>query len=159
MLYVIVASNTRSIGGEAMPVVRISDELFKEVQKYAEPLVDDFESALWKALGSNKKSKKPTPPETGELTRQGEFWRPILEALVEMGAQGSRQEVHKAVERKMKGRLKPGDYQLNRDGTTKWGKAVDYQRLKMKHEGLIAGNTPRGIWKITDQGRRWLSQQ
>ena len=33
-----------------MPVVRISDELFKEIQKYAEPIVDTFESALWKAL-------------------------------------------------------------------------------------------------------------
>jgi len=141
-----------------MPVVRISEELFKEVQKYAEPLVDDFESALWKALRSNKKPKRPTPRGTGELTPQGEFWKPMLEALVEMGGQGPRQEVHEAVERKMKDRLKPEDYELNRDGTTKWGKAIDYQRLKMKHEGLIAGNTPRGIWKITDQGRQWLSQ-
>jgi len=141
-----------------MPVVRISEDLFKEVQKYAEPLVDDFESALWKALGSKKKSKKPTPRGTGELTPQGEFWKPILEALVEIDGQGSRQEVHKAVERKMKDRLKPADYELNRDGTTKWSKAVDYQRLAMVREGLIAGNTPRGIWKITDQGRQWLSQ-
>jgi len=141
-----------------MPVVRISEDLFKEVQKYAEPLVDDFESALWKALGRNRRSKKPTPRAKGELTPQGEFWRSMLQALVEMGGQGSRQEVHKAVERKMKDRLKPADYELNRDGTTKWSKAVDYQRLAMVREGLMARNTPRGIWKITDQGRQWLSR-
>jgi len=142
-----------------MPVVRISEELFKEVQKYAEPLVDDFESALWKALGRNRKSKKPTPRGTGELTPQGEFWKPILEALVEMGGQGSRQEVLRAVERKMKGRLKPGDYERNKDGTTKWSKAVDFQRKAMVLEGLMAMNTPRGIWKITDQGKQWLSRR
>lgn len=157
IVYVVDANNARTIGGGVMPVVRISEELFKEVQKYAEPLVDDFESALWKALGKNRKSKKPTPRGAGELTPQREFWKPILETLVEMGGQGSRQEVHKAVERKTKDRLRPGDYELNRDGTAKWNKAVDYQRLAMVREGLMARNTPRGIWRITDQGRQWLS--
>jgi len=74
------------------------------------------------------------------------------------GGQGSRQEVHKAVEVKMKDRLKPGDYELNRDGTPKWVKAVDYRRLRMVHKGLLADDTPDGIWAITDQGRQWLSQ-
>jgi len=146
-----------------MPVVRISEDLFKEVQKYAEPLVDNFETALWKALASHRKlssvrSNRRSSRGPGELTPPGDFWKPILEALIERGGQASRAEVHKAVEKKLNGQLKPGDYELNRDGTTKWSKQVDYQRLAMVHEGLLQSNSPRGIWEITDQGRQWLSR-
>lgn len=145
-----------------MRVLRVDDEVWEELKKRAVHLglvFDTPNAVLRKVLGLQEKSKVRRQMVPGKLTLQGEFWKPMLEALVEMGGQGSRQEVHKAVKRKMKDRLKPGDYELNRDGTTKWSKAVEWQRLKMKHEGLIAGNTPRGIWKITDQGRRWLSQQ
>ena len=144
-----------------MPVVRISEELFKEVQKYAEPLVDNFETALWKALRSRRPGAvvgKEHRPRRTELTPPREFWKPLLEALVERGGQASRAEVHKAVEKKMNNRLKPGDYELNRDGTTKWGKQLDYQRLAMVHEGLLKSNSPRRVWEITDKGRQWLSR-
>jgi len=147
-----------------MPVVRISEELFKEVQKYAEPLVDNFETAVWKALGSHGKlssvrANKRSPRGVEELTPPKGFWRPILEALVERGGQASRTEVHKTVEKKMNGQLKPGDYKLNRDGTSKWSKQVDYQRLAMVHEGLIQSDSLWGIWEITDQGKQWLCQE
>lgn len=144
-----------------MPVVRVDDEVWEELKKRAVNLglvFDTPNAVLRKMLGLQEKSKVRRQMVPGKLTPQGEFWKPMLEALVEMGGQGSRQEVHKAVEEKMKGRLRPGDYELNRDGTTKWSKAVDFQRKAMVLEGLMAENTPRGIWKITDQGRRWLSQ-
>jgi len=147
-----------------MPVVRISEELFKEVQKYAEPLVDNFETALWKALRahcrlSSVRTNKGSSRGVGELTPPGEFWKPILEALVESEGQASRPEVHKTVEKKMNGQLKPGDYKLNLDGTLKWSKQVDYQRLAMVHEGLLQSGSPWGIWEITDKGKQWLSQE
>jgi len=145
-----------------MPVLRVDDEVWEELKKRAVKLglvFDTPNTVLRKVLGLGEKSKVSRQRVPGKLTPQGEFWKPMLEALVEMGGQGSRQEVHKAVERKMKGRLKPGNYELNpSDGTTKWSKGVDFQRLAMVREGLMAENTPRGIWKITDQGRRWLSQ-
>ncbi len=146
-----------------MPVVRISEELFKEIQKYAEPLVDNFETALWKALRSARKDTVVIPAEQklhtrGNLTPQRAFWKPILEAIVEEGEQASAQKVVEVVERKMKNQLKLEDLALNRDGTTKWIKAVHYQRLAMVHEGLLASDSPRGIWSTTDKGRQWLSE-
>ena len=150
-----------------MPVVRISEALFQEVQKYAEPLVDNFESALWKALRSVKPDKEKTPVKfkksrsraTGDLTPQEEFKRPILAALVERGGRASRPEIHTDVERKMKDLLKPGNYELNRDGTTKLAKGIDWARLRLVHEGLLQKNSPQGVWEITDEGRHWLSSQ
>ena len=145
-----------------MPVIRISEALFKEVQKYAEPLIDDFESTLWKILrpqnSITETRRKTSSTSRGEMTPVREFWRPILEILVESGGQADRIEVHKALEKKMAGRLKQSDWALNRDGTTKWSKHVDYQRLAMVHEGLLKRDSPRGVWEITEDGKQWLSQ-
>lgn len=147
-----------------MPVIRISEKLFSELKKYAEPLEDNVETTVWKILRLvDKKSNREIPKElslrsTGELTPPSEFWRPILGTLVERGGRASRTEIHKIVERKMGSRLKPSDYEPNRDGTAKWAKQVDYQRLAMVHEGLLKSDSPRGTWEITDQGRAWLSQ-
>lgn len=145
-----------------MPVVRISEELFKEVQKYAEPLIDNFESALWKALGKYKsvqpiRQRKDKSRAAGELTPPKDFWRLILQILVDREGRASRQEVHDYIERKMEGRLKPGDLEVNRDGTLKWSKQVDYQRLAMVQEGLLRNDSSRGNWEITENGRQWLS--
>lgn len=148
-----------------MPVVRISEELFKEVQKYAEPLVDNFETALWKALRKNGNNAAPQPARVrkakshaiGELTHPADFWKLILDALVERGGQASRQEVHDNIAQRMKARFKPGDLEVNRDGTLKWNKQVDYQRLAMVHKGLLQKDAPRGNWEITENGRQWLS--
>ena len=144
-----------------MPVVRISEELFREVQKHAEPLIDNFESALWKALGKSKTGKSVgqrgiKSRAVGELTTPKIFWKLILEVLIKRGGQASRQQVHNDIEQKVGGQLKPGDYEVNRDGTLKWSKQVDYQRLAMVHEGLLQNGLPRGIWGITDLGRQWL---
>ena len=147
-----------------MRVVRISDELFKEVQKYAEPIVDNFETALRKALKSVNKGDvemtlKTKSAKTENLTPQKEFWVPILETIVAKGGKADAQAVVDGVESRMKQRLKAGDYETNQDGTAKWFKAVHFQRLAMVHEGLLECNSPRGIWQITDMGKHWLSQK
>jgi len=144
-----------------MRVIRVDDQVWEELKKRAVRLglvFDTPNTVLRRVLGLGEKIKVSRQRVPGKLTPQGEFWKPILEALVEMGGQGYRQEVHKAVEEKMKGRLKPGDYELNKDGTTKWNKAVDFQRQAMVRERLMARSTARGIWAITDQGRHWLAQ-
>lgn len=146
-----------------MPVIRISEELFKEVQKYAEPLVDNFETTIWKIFKLLGKDNIQIPIKhearsTGNLTRPKDFWKPILEVLIEEGGQAPVRQVVQSVERKMKSRFKLGDRKKNFDGSEKWEKQVNYQRLAMKHEGLLANDSPRGIWEITEQGKKWLAE-
>ena len=144
-----------------MPVVRISEELFKEIQKYAEPLVDNFETALWKALKANKRVKNENifVKEKSQITPQKYFRIPILEVLHQAGGQQYVENVEKTFEQKMKNKLLPGDYETNKDGYPKWKKAVHFQRLAMVHEGLLANNSPRGVWVITEKGKQWLSER
>jgi hypothetical protein len=147
-----------------MPVVRISEELFKEIQKYAEPLVDNFEAALWKVVKASKGepvgSKVPKQRRfRGELTPQRTFRKPILEILISKGGTAEGREVVEELERVMEPTLKPADYEENSDGTTKWTKAANFQRLTMVHDGLLADNSERGIWQATDKGRLWLKER
>jgi hypothetical protein len=146
-----------------MPTVRISEELFREIQKYAEPLTDNFESALWKALGKKGKgdlpgTRAPRIPASSKLTPSFEYWKLILEVLIERGGKAPRQQVHDDIERKMAGRFLPGDSEENLDGTKKWDKQVDFQRLAMVHKGLLKKDSPRGYWEITATGKGWLAQ-
>jgi hypothetical protein len=146
-----------------MPVIRISDELFKEVQKYAEPLVDNFETALWKALKQNEKipilhQRKERSRATAELTPPSEYWIPTLKSISDKGGKSTRQEVHNDFKQRMQDKLKPGDFELNNDGTTKWSKQLDYQRLAMVHNGLIKKDSRAGEWEITELGKQWLSR-
>ena len=144
-----------------MPIVRISDALFQEVQKYAVPLVDSFESALWKALKMNNMpttiQRRPRTQASGELTSPKDFWRPILESMNERGGKASRAEYQKDVERKIGWKFKPGDLEHNLDSTLKWSKQVDFQRLAMAKEGLVREGSSKGYWEITDLGKHWLS--
>ncbi|MFA5064658.1 MAG: winged helix-turn-helix domain-containing protein [Dehalococcoidia bacterium] len=144
-----------------MPVVRISEELFKEIQKYAEPLVDNIETTLWKILKSVNQNGELThvrsySRKTLDVTPQKEFWRPILETLTSKGGTANAQTVVEGVESRMRASFKAGDYKTNADGTAKWVKAVHFQRLSMVHQGLIDRNSPRGVWQITEKGRQWL---
>lgn len=95
----------------------------------------------------------------GEFTPVFAYWRPILETLVAMGGRGKRGEVVNAVGEKMKEMLKPADYgKLPKSGWVRWRNRVAWQASNMRQpeQGLIKDDSPRGIWEITDAGRKWL---
>lgn len=144
-----------------MPVVRISDELFREIQKYAEPLVDNFETALWKALKANNENKKTINKQNkvSKTTPQKLLWKPILLVLIEKGGKAESINIINGVKEKMKHQLNEADFRTNSDGTLKIDKAIHFQRLAMIHEGLLKDDSRRGIWEISEIGKQWISSQ
>jgi hypothetical protein len=95
-----------------------------------------------------------------EYAPVGAYWRPILSVLVELGGRGNRKRVIDLVGEKMQGVLTPADYRkLTKSNVTRWVNRVVWQASNMRKEGLIAHNSHRGIWEITDEGRRWLDDK
>jgi hypothetical protein len=93
----------------------------------------------------------------GVFTPVRAYWRPILEVLIEMGGRGKRVPVSSAVEDKMKGILTAADYgKLPKSGRIRWRNRVMWQASEMRAQGLIKNNSPRGLWEISDAGRKWL---
>ena len=91
-----------------------------------------------------------------DVTPQKEYQIPILEALVEQGGQASTSEVLRRVYEKVKHRLRPKDLEILPSGRdVRWENAVMWARNKLREQGLLSSNS-RGIWAITDAGRRYL---
>ena len=85
------------------------------------------------------------------------YWLPTLQALTELGGKARRDEVVELVGEKMQGVLTPDDHELLPSGIeVRWKNRVAWQRENMKRQGLLRGDSPQGIWEITETGRQWL---
>jgi hypothetical protein len=95
----------------------------------------------------------------GSLLDERAYWQPILRVLDQApnGAAPAR-EVIAAVGEVVDDQLTPLDRETLEDGGLRWQTRVQFARLRMKDAGLIAPDSPRGIWQITDEGRRALER-
>jgi predicted nucleic acid-binding protein len=124
--------------------------LAEDLRDEASPAVQEIVSK--KFFGKRKK---------GEVTPHTAYYRPILEALVEMGGSGKTKAVLNRVGEKMKGLLKPLDYETHKsDGKSiRWRNSAQWARNAMVNDDGRMKKSPNGIWDISEMGRRWLSGQ
>ncbi|MGB9521962.1 MAG: winged helix-turn-helix domain-containing protein [Anaerolineales bacterium] len=96
----------------------------------------------------------------GLRTPEDEFRIPILQALVELSGTASMNDVLDKVEKWVAHKLNSYDRQtLPSDPTIpRWRNTAQWARAAMVKEGLLSSNSPRGVWEITDSGRRFLEQ-
>lgn len=108
---------------------------------------------------------QPPIPEIGKHPRKTKrkrtlrqaFRIPILEALMELGGKGDVDDILKKVEIKMKGTFKPVDYEKLPSGIMiRWQNTAQWERYVMVQDGLLRPDSPRGIWEITEEGKRFL---
>jgi hypothetical protein len=97
----------------------------------------------------------------GEITQHTDYFPTILQVLVDMGGSAKTKAVLDQVGAKMKGILKPLDYEfLKSDGKTiRWRNSAQWARSTMVNvDGRMVKNGKNGIWEISDQGRKWLKE-
>ncbi len=97
----------------------------------------------------------------GSLLPEDAYRVPILSALVELGGSAPLPDVLERVWVALQGRLTPLDLGAlpSNPRYTRWRNRAQWCRNTMREEGLIAADSPHGIWEITDAGRRWLEEQ
>jgi len=141
-----------------MPTIRIDDDVFEALQKQARAFVDTPNDVLRRIfhLGEPSPAWAPRAVQIGseKRTPKEAYRLPILEVLLEAGGAGRVEDVLDRVGTKMKGILKPVDYQNNRSGAVRWRNTAMWERLTMVREGLLKPNSPRGVWEITESGRK-----
>lgn len=116
----------------------------------------------WTDLGSKPRGKRAaTGPrlQRGQRTPQEAFRLPILRALVALGGQAPMSEVLERVYAEMRPHLKPADLRgLPSDvETPRWRNTAQWARLALVNEGLLRGDSPRGVWTISERGRKYLA--
>lgn len=92
-----------------------------------------------------------------EALPKEEYWIPILSVLVEFGGRAHKQEVLHNVRERVKHRLNAADYEpTSKQQDPRWFNRASWARQDMVLEGLLAADSARGEWEVTDKGRKYL---
>lgn len=94
----------------------------------------------------------------GVRTREGTYYKPILQTLDEMGGSGRVKDVLDRVGEIMKSVLKDVDYEplASSPDNLRWRNAAQWARNSMVNESLLKKDSPRGVWEISDKGKQFL---
>jgi predicted CopG family antitoxin len=148
-------------------VIRVDEDVYRALQARAAPLEDTPSSVIRRlieqveAFGTGdeedhepeaSRREKRRPVRSSERTPQRAFRKPILEALVGMNGRASVEDVLTRVYKTMKGQLSKFDHTTISTGEERWRVYARWARKSMELEGLLTG--PRGVWEITDKGRK-----
>lgn len=106
-----------------------------------------------------KRSTRAKALRRGQMTPQGAYYAPILQALEEMGGRAPTADVVDRVGEIMAGDLNEHDRAAVRSGSLRWRTTAQWARNAMREQGLLAAGSRRGIWEITEQGRAYLREQ
>lgn len=94
----------------------------------------------------------------GKATPQAAFRLPVLRALASLGGRAHVREVLQKVEEQMRSQLNEVDREpLPSDPETpRWMNKACWERFEMVREGLLRGDSPRGVWELSDKGWQFL---
>jgi hypothetical protein len=92
----------------------------------------------------------------GTILAESEYELPTLRFLLENGGRASSRHVIDAVgvELDAAGRLTKADKEVLKSGEVRWRSRAAFARKHLVQRGEVDGAAPRGIWVITEKGRR-----
>jgi hypothetical protein len=140
----------KALQGEWQTILRIfSEKIPTQVQREQ---VKPTQVRKKKVKGKLKKGLK-TPRE--------QFIIPILEAIIELGGRAKVKDVLERVHDKMKGILNEHDYKPlpSKPKEKRWENTAQWAKYTMVKEGLLAKDSPPGIWEITEKGRKYYYEE
>ena len=110
------------------------------------------------APGANAASQKL---KKGLKTPQAAYRLPILRALVDLGGSADKNVALQRVYAALQSRLNEFDLipVPSDPNRPRWKVTAEFCRNNLREEGLIASGSPKGLWEISDAGRRWLDAQ
>jgi hypothetical protein len=164
------------------PSIDIDQETFEHLKAHAEPFVDTPATVLRRLLGLEGSSathpigvtpaastkgtaerRAPSPSKRGKRAGRGtllperEYEAPILRYLAESGGRAPSREVVERVGEVLADKLTAEDREQLRSGEIRWKSRVAFVRLRLVEKGDLDGQSPRGTWQITEQGRQRLA--
>jgi restriction endonuclease Mrr len=96
----------------------------------------------------------------GLRTPEENYVMPIFESVIELGGKAEMKDVLNLVHEKMKNILNSYDYEPlpSNPKQKRWENTAQWARNTMVNEGLLVKDSPRGIWEITDKGRKFYEE-
>ena len=142
-----------SLTGDQMTDFR--DKVYALQKDWSAKIVYDLPTAETKSK-SRKRGKRLSQ---GLRTREELFRVPILGALVKLGGSAESTTVIKRIGRSLRPDLNQYDMsRLSSSGVLRWENTANWARHEMVKDGLLAANSKRGIWEISEKGIQWLAE-
>jgi len=159
--------------------IEVDDDVMGFLKRNAEPFSDTPNSVLRRLLldGPRPTGKPIEPAQTprlvpirrttpkartraasGSLLPEEEYVQPLLEYLEASGGRAPFREIVVAMESALGGRLTKTDRETLSSGGIRWHTRLQFVRIRLVERGLVAKDSPRGIWELTKEGSRTARQ-
>lgn len=149
-----------------MQSIELSDSTYDRLLKRVVSFEDRPEDVILRLLDTEDATAAPeTDVKAGGRAAPGsilpveDYWVPVLQVLVEAGGEAPSNDVVDALAEKMSDVLGERDWGRLESGEVRWRNRARFARLRMKERGLISDTSRRGIWAITDLGRKYLAMR
>jgi hypothetical protein len=149
------------------PLIQINDSTYRRLLAKAQSFEDTAEDVIVRLLkGSDdahddgdggsapRRGRRASP---GSILPEREYWVPILRILDSAGGAMPANDVIDEVGRRLHDRFSSRDFEELHMGEVRWRNRTRFARLRMKERGLLNEAAPRGLWEMTDAGRRYLA--
>jgi hypothetical protein len=104
-----------------------------------------------------KTSRRGPRAKTGSILSEDAYEIPMLRIIAEHGDRAAAREVLDELETRLDGLLTEVDKQPLATGTVRWRNRAQFVRLRLVEQGDLVKDSPRGMWELTEQGRRRLA--
>lgn len=146
-----------------MPTIRVDEDVIEALSKRIErPFRDTPNDVIRRLLGLDKFNSHD---ESGRRREKGKFLpmamyrRAILQVLSHrQDWKASVPTVMGHVGKALAALLTPDDRMPLKSGMIRWENRVMWERLNMVKEGLLKGDSPRGVWELTSKGHDYLKR-
>lgn len=104
-----------------------------------------------------KNVRRAPRAKTGSILAEEAYEVPMLEVIAEHGDRAAAREVLDELETRLDGLLTEVDKQPLSTGTIRWRNRAQFVRLRLVEQGDLVKDSPRGVWELTQQGRRRIA--
>jgi hypothetical protein len=151
-----------------MPNILLSQLAYQRLLRQALSFDDSPEDVILRLLDQTGDAEAPVRDPVREQSSRAApgsvlpvrgYWLPILELLDEAGGSAPSNDIIEALEERMENLLTSRDFEHLKSGEIRWRNRARFARLRMKERGLLSDTSHRGVWEITDGGRRFLNEE
>jgi Mrr N-terminal domain len=151
------------------PLIQVSDATYQRLLAKAQSFEDTAEDVIVRLVerpgevdeedegNSRPRQRRSRRASPGSILPEREYWVPILSILDRAGGAMPANDVIEEVGRRLHDRLSRRDFEELHMGEVRWRNRTRFARLRMKERGLLNEAAPRGLWEMTDAGRRYLA--
>jgi len=152
---------TEEVGDSVTQEIEESSNKFINdmITKLRYPYSDEVEKGDETIESVQVQQDKFTPEEKSEgPTSQYEYRIPILKVIKQMGGKGKVRDILPKVKKIMEPKLTEEDFEKVSGNEERWRNHARWQRQVMVDDGLLDDSSPRGVWAITEKGKRYLEE-